>query len=65
MLRLFGFLFLIIGAALLYYGWRSHEAEATSLLVVRNGASSQSIGMLALGAVAAVWGLFALLRRPA
>ncbi len=62
--RFVGLAFLLIGAVLLYYGWQSHEAIDPNLPVAVNDApAARSVWLLGLGAVATVWGLFALLRR--
>lgn len=64
MQRFFGVVLLILGVVLLYQGWRVHErvvAEAAAMGTTET--SADSIWLLATGAIAAVWGLFALLRR--
>ena len=64
--RLIGTVFLLVSAVLLYYGWQSHAAIAPVLPISGTEAvPSRSIWMLAVGAVATVWGLYALLRRTA
>jgi hypothetical protein len=62
--RVVGLVFLLVGVVLLYRGWQAHAAvTATAGTVPAGTAESASIWMLGLGAVAAVWGLFALMRR--
>ena len=66
MSKAFGLVFLLIGAALLYYGWREHEAattEVTAVAAVGEMARARSIWLFALGAITAFWGLYALARR--
>lgn len=65
MSKLFGVVFLVIGAALLYYGWREHEAATLDAGVdaVAEIARARSIWLFALGAMTALWGLYALARR--
>lgn len=64
MIRLLGLVFLVVGAVLLYYGWQSHEAAGAGVFSApAEGGGARSLWLLGLGAVAAVWGLFALLRR--
>lgn len=60
--RLIGFILLIVGAVLLYEGWQAHEIVAASA-GTSAAHSAKSVWLLALGAIAAVWGLCALLRR--
>lgn len=62
--RVLGIVLLVVGVVLLLQGWRAHE------LVVANAAAmgttepdAKSIWLLAVGAVASIWGLFTLLRR--
>ena len=62
--KLLGFLLLIAGAVLLYLGWDMHTATAPQLMETMNDPRpGRSIWLLALGAVAVVWGLFVLLPR--
>lgn len=62
--KLLGFLLLIAGAVLLYLGWDAHTATPPQLMETMNDPRpGRSIGMLALGAIAVVWGLFVLLPR--
>jgi hypothetical protein len=63
--RVVGLVFLLVGAVLLYRGWHAHAAVTASVTAVPAPTpESASIWMLGVGAVAAVWGLFALMRRP-
>jgi hypothetical protein len=63
--RALGLALLIVGAVLLYYGWQSHDVPVSELTGAPAQASgSKSIWLLGTGAVAAVWGLYALLVRP-
>lgn len=61
--KLLGFILLVVGAALLYYGWESHAAVPPDFDASRDPRGARSVWLLSIGAVAAVWGLFALLRR--
>ena len=64
--KLVGFILLIAGAVLLYFGWDAHTATAPDLMEPLNDPPPErSVWLLALGAVAVVWGLFALLPRRA
>ena len=64
--KLLGFILLAIGAVLLYLGWEWHAAVPPDIAeTARDPRTGRSIWMLGLGAVSAVWGLFALLRRRA
>lgn len=66
MSKVFGVVFLLIGAALLYYGWREHEAatvEVSAVDAIGDIARTRSIWLFALGAITALWGLYALARR--
>jgi len=62
--KLFGLLLLIVGGALLYYGWQAHESVASTAANAVTGApTSKSIWLLAGGAIVALAGLGALFRR--
>ena len=63
MIRLVGLLFVLLGASLLYLGWQAQDAVPTNGPLTPD--ISSSIWYLAAGAVAAVWGLCAMLRRAA
>lgn len=66
MSKFLGLVFLILGGVLLYYGWQSHESVASTVSSTVTGSpSGKSIWLLALGAIAAVWGIYAMLRRRA
>ena len=66
MSKFLGLVFLIIGGVLLYYGWQAHESVASTVSnTVTGSPTSKSIWLLALGAIAAVWGLYAIFRRRA
>jgi hypothetical protein len=61
--KLFGFILLIAGGVMLYFGWQSHLGSVDSTGAVSAPAESESIWLLTIGAVAVVWGLSVSLRR--
>lgn len=64
MSKFLGLIFLIVGAILIYYGWQAHQSIASSASNAVTGApTSKSIWLLALGAIAALWGLYSIFRR--
>ena len=64
MSKLFGFMLLVGGSIMLYYGWQAHEAAlADSVGTVSGAKGSESEWLLTFGAVAVVWGLAISLRR--
>ena len=66
MAKLLGFILLIAGAVLLYLGWETHTATPHSMMeTLDDPRPERSVWLLAFGAVALVWGLFALLPRRA
>ncbi|WP_158305391.1 DUF3185 family protein [Opitutus terrae] len=62
--RLLGSGLLLAGAVMLYEGRQAHElAMANAAAMGAPDTSAKSVWLLALGAVAIIWGLFAVLRR--
>lgn len=64
MSKLFGFMLLIGGSIMLYYGWQAHERAFTnSAGTFSQATGSESVWLLTFGVVAIVWGLAISLRR--
>jgi hypothetical protein len=65
MSKLLGLILLFVGGAMLYYGWQAHEAviSTTGSSLATRAEGSESVWLLTLGAVAAIWGLAVVLRR--
>jgi high-affinity Fe2+/Pb2+ permease len=62
--KLTGIVLLIVGCGLLYFGWQAHESVGSSVTQAVTGApTNKAIWLLAIGALAAASGLYAVLRR--
>lgn len=63
--KIIGLALLILGIVLLYFGWQAHESVASSVSnAVTGSPTNKSLWLLGGGIVAAVIGLFSLLRGP-